>query len=121
MVRPRVLFSSVSTTWDDAPGAVDLAFLFTRLNSSVSARTRFMCCHTVSLCVFAEQGRLSSVYLIKCKHLAGHGTSVVQGDAHTPVDLDMISQSGLVMEEILTASRHRGSREEHVHNRPNLK
>lgn len=53
MVRPSVRFSSDSTRGAEAllaPGAAaDLAaFRLTRLNSSVSARTRFMCYHTVS-------------------------------------------------------------------------
>jgi hypothetical protein len=48
IVRPNVRFSSVSTRGAElllAPGAaVDLAgFRLTRRNSSVSARTRFMC------------------------------------------------------------------------------
>lgn len=49
IVKPSVRFSSASTTGGaDAPGAVDLAcFLLTRLNSSVSAKTRFMCCKNV--------------------------------------------------------------------------
>lgn len=48
IVRPRVRFSSCSITCpadDDAPGAEGLFCLrLTRRNSSVSARTRFMCC-----------------------------------------------------------------------------
>lgn len=47
IVKPRVRFSSVSTVWTVAlpPGAEGLfCFLLTRRNSSVSARTRFMCC-----------------------------------------------------------------------------
>jgi hypothetical protein len=49
MVRPRVRFSSVSTRGTAAllePGAAAalVCFLLTRRNSSVSARTRFMCC-----------------------------------------------------------------------------
>lgn len=54
IVKPRVRFSSFSTNGAEepaAPGAV-LAFAalrLTRLNSSVSARTRFMCYHTVSV------------------------------------------------------------------------
>ena len=52
MVRPRVRFSSDSTSAGvELPGA-DCAplvgFRFTRRNSSVSARTRFMCCVTLS-------------------------------------------------------------------------
>lgn len=47
IVKPNVLFSSASTTGAEvlAPGAADAAFgfLLTRLNSSVSASTRFMC------------------------------------------------------------------------------
>ena len=48
MVKPNVLFSSVSMAVGAvaAPGADGVAFvgfLFTRRNSSVSARTRFMC------------------------------------------------------------------------------
>jgi len=48
IVRPKVRFSSCSTVWaaDDAPGAAGLLCLrLTRRNSSVSARTRFMCCN----------------------------------------------------------------------------
>lgn len=47
IVKPNVRFSSVSMVCDEEllPGAAGLFCLrFTRRNSSVSARTRFMCC-----------------------------------------------------------------------------
>jgi hypothetical protein len=51
IVRPRVRFSSCSTTAaDDAPGAAGLFCLrLLRRNSSVSARTRFMCLSKASI------------------------------------------------------------------------
>lgn len=53
MVRPSVLFSSCSTVWladEPAPGA-DFAWRrLMRRNSSVSARTRFMCLSKASIC-----------------------------------------------------------------------
>jgi hypothetical protein len=51
MVRPSVRFSSVSlSTMTEVPGAPGFCFLdLIRLNSSVSAKTRFMCCRMVSI------------------------------------------------------------------------
>lgn len=43
IVSPRVLFSSASTRGAFEGPAAGLLFLFTRRNSSVSARTRFIC------------------------------------------------------------------------------
>jgi hypothetical protein len=45
IARPSARFSSVSTVWLGAPpGAAAFVLRFTLRNSSVSARTRFMCC-----------------------------------------------------------------------------
>lgn len=53
MVKPSVRFSSDSMSWvagPAAPGAAGLfCFRLTRLNSSVSARTRFMCLSNASI------------------------------------------------------------------------
>lgn len=53
IVRPKVRFSSCSTVWavdEDAPGAAGLFCLrLIRRNSSVSARTRFMCLSNASI------------------------------------------------------------------------
>jgi hypothetical protein len=62
MVRPNVRFSSDSTSGAvelPAPGAAAFAltFLFTRLNSSVSASTRFMCYTAISLHSMVLRGR----------------------------------------------------------------
>lgn len=88
MVRPRVRFSSVSTIWEDEPGADGLlAFRFTRLNSSVSARTRFMCYSSISFPLSTRRELQTCAYLVESKHLTGHGTPIIEGDAHSPVDL----------------------------------
>jgi hypothetical protein len=50
MVNPSVRFSSNSVSATDVPGAADLLFFdLTRRNSSVSARTRFMCLSKASI------------------------------------------------------------------------
>jgi hypothetical protein len=57
ITRPSVRFSSVSwvAAESGAPGAMDLAALRLDLrNSSVSARTRFMCCHVEKGCLSAK-------------------------------------------------------------------
>jgi hypothetical protein len=49
IVNPRVRFSSVSSVSLDAPGAEGLFRRLIRRNSSVSARTRFMCLSNASI------------------------------------------------------------------------
>lgn len=86
MVNPSVRFSSDSTRGAGVlPGACVFAtFLFTRRNSSVSARTRFM------YCPLSVQGCSCSgtrPNLVECQHLPSHLPSIIQYDAHTIVDL----------------------------------
>lgn len=93
IVRPSVRFSSDSTIAGAVlPGALDLVcFRFTRRNSSVSARTRFMCWK-----VSNQQVRGWGVfggekkYFVKGEHGAGHLSAVGEGDAHSIIDLVMI-------------------------------
>lgn len=93
IVRPSVLFSSVSMVWlaePLAPGAAGLFCLrLTRRNSSVSARTRFICCTKVSK---VQQYRYSSKSdLVECQHLTRHLAAVVQSHSHPVVDLAQTS------------------------------
>lgn len=88
MVRPKVLFSSVSTSGTEAaaPGAalVFVALRLTRLNSSVSARTRFICYARSAFCPGMHHGRPTN--LVKSQHLPDHLAPIVHGDLHPVVD-----------------------------------
>lgn len=106
MVRPRVRFSSVSIRADvevllvAAPGAEEepfVGFRLTRRNSSVSARTRFMCCEKERERVSdwdyrsrdlggGEEG-LGGSYFVESEHLAGHLSAVIESYSHAVVDL----------------------------------
>jgi len=90
IVNPSVRFSSCSTTWaaaDDAPGADGLFCLrLVRRNSSVSARTRFMCLSNANICA-ASQSSSTSETQAGGTHLTGHLAAIIQGDAHPVVDL----------------------------------
>ena len=90
IVRPKVRFSSDSTRADvAAPGAeaVPLVGLrFTRRNSSVSAKTRFMCCSSISESKRMEL-KLNKTCLIECQHLTGHLSPVIESYSHPKVDL----------------------------------
>ncbi len=91
IVRPRVRFSSDSTitvagaVLPGADWAPFVGFFLTRRNSSVSARTRFICCRHSSDKDMAVSQR--EIYLVKCQHLPSHLSSVVQGDSHAVIDL----------------------------------
>jgi hypothetical protein len=92
MASPSVRFSSASTIGAcEAPGAAwaFVALRFTRRNSSVSARTRFMCYFQVR-CVANSH---SDTYLIESKHLPGHLTPVIQSNSHPVVDLVNVRES----------------------------
>jgi hypothetical protein len=91
MVKPRVRFSSCSMVWvveDDAPGAEDWAcFFLIRRNSSVSARTRFMCCICVSGPPKGNIDSMAATYLVEGEQLPGHLAAVIEGYSHPVVDL----------------------------------
>lgn len=86
MVSPMARRSSVSVTCWVAPGAA-FPLLRVRRNSSVSARTRFMCC-------MLSAGRRCNVlqtYLVECEHLPDHLSSVLKCHLHAVVDLRIVS------------------------------
>jgi hypothetical protein len=90
MVKPRVRFSSDSTTAADDgpdPGAAEglLALRLTRRNSSVSARTRFMCYLSVSNLLCDSLSLTTD--LIESEHLSNHLPAIIHGDPHPVIDL----------------------------------
>lgn len=86
MVRPNVRFSSVSMVWPLAPGAAGLFCLrLIRRNSSVSARTRFMCYESVSVC--RRWWDVDRTDLVESKHLSCHLPAIIESDPHPIVDL----------------------------------
>jgi hypothetical protein len=92
IVKPNVRFSSLSTVCPPDPvAAAFVCLLLTRRNSSVSARTRFMCCVTCQPCLNARAGSIA--YLIEGEHLTSHGSPVIESDAHPPVDLEQCQRS----------------------------
>lgn len=87
IASPIARFSSDSTREPPAaPGADALALRFTLRNSSVSARTRFMCCRD-SVSTGSANELLRFAYLVKGQHLANELSSVLHGDTHLVVDL----------------------------------
>ena len=91
IVRPSVRFSSCTIACaapEAAPGAAGLFCFLMRRNSSVSARTTFMCCEDATLSVTSNCiSWLRGSYLVKSQHLAGHLAAIVQSDSHPVVDL----------------------------------
>ena len=93
MARPSVRFSSVSTVEVEvlAPGAPEVLDLrLTLRNSSVSARTRFMCCEDMLVTAMVGSGVVCPD-LIKCQHLSNQLSSIIHGDSHAVVDLEVVS------------------------------
>lgn len=92
IVRPSVRFSSCTTACaapGAAPGAAGLFCFLMRRNSSVSARTTFMCYeHTTSSVRGHCESWIRGSYLVKGQHLPGHLAAVVQSDSHPVVDLE---------------------------------
>jgi hypothetical protein len=100
MVRPRVRFSSCSIVWlvdEDAPGAEGLfCFFLMRRNSSVSARTKFICCARVSSGLNVHQLPAAfHTYLVKGEQLASHLTAIMESNSHPVVDLTPVSHCWL--------------------------
>lgn len=95
MVRPRVRFASVSTVWlAPEPGAPPAFACFDLIfrNSSVSARTRFICwAQDVSTGVFLFRYRMAPPYLVERKHLTRHLPPIDERYPHPPVDLSPVS------------------------------
>jgi hypothetical protein len=87
MVRPIARRSSVSVTCCVAPGAA-LPRRRVRRNSSVSARTRFMCCERISS---SYAVRLCDTDLVKCEHLPDHLPTILKCYLHAVVDLRLVS------------------------------
>lgn len=92
IVRPSVRFSSCTTDCvapAAAPGAAGLFCFLMRRNSSVSARTTFICCQDiVSKALVHVVSWLWGSYLVKGQHLPGHLAAIVQSDSHPVVDLE---------------------------------
>lgn len=91
MVSPIARLSSVSVTCCVAPGA---AFPFRRVrrNSSVSARTRFMCYEeAVSTAIL---WRVCDTNLVEGEHLPDHLSAILKRDFHAVVDLHWVSLCG---------------------------
>lgn len=92
IVRPSVRFSSCTTACaapGAAPGAAGLFCFLMRRNSSVSARTTFMCCEDATSSVRGHcVSWVRGWYLVKGQHLAGHLAAIVQSDSHPVVDLE---------------------------------
>lgn len=89
IASPRARFSSVSTVcWALPPGAA-LALRFTLRNSSVSARTRFMC-FEVLVGVFRFRATNANAYLVKCQHLANELPAILHCSTHLVVDLGLL-------------------------------
>lgn len=97
IVKPSVRFSSCTTDCvapAAAPGAAGLFCFLMRRNSSVSARTTFMCCEDiVSKALVHGVSWLRGSYLVKSQHLPGHLAAIVQSDSHPVVDLESQRQS----------------------------
>lgn len=92
IVRPSVRFSSCTMACaapGAAPGAAGLFCFLMRRNSSVSARTTFMCCGgIVSKALGHGVSWLENSYLVEGQHLPGHLAAIVQSDSHPVVDLE---------------------------------
>lgn len=92
IVRPSVRFSSCTTDCvapAAAPGAAGLFCFLMRRNSSVSARTTFMCCgDIVSKGLFHGVSWVGRSYLVEGQHLPGHLAAIVESDSHPVVDLE---------------------------------
>jgi hypothetical protein len=86
MVSPMARLSSVSVTCWVAPGAA-LPRRRVRRNSSVSARTRFICCGHVRI----VHTKYTSTYLVECEHLPDHLPTILKRDFHAVVDLQCVS------------------------------
>ena len=104
MVKPSVLFSSFSTTCPLTvdPGAAGLFCLrLTRRNSSVSARTMFICCGQSLADIHGYVTWEERAYFIECQHLTGHLTSIVHDETHAPVDLYLLLATGRILAKSL--------------------
>ena len=86
IVSPIARRSSVSVTCWVAPGAA-LPLLRVRRNSSVSARTRFMCCRDGVSRVGRE--RVRDTDLVECEHLPDHLSTILECNFHAVVDLNL--------------------------------
>ena len=88
IVKPSVRFSSVSIVCAEellAPGADGLfCFRLMRRNSSVSARTKFMCYSRLASSIVPG---VSPTCLVKGEHLTAHLPAIIQRDSHAVVDL----------------------------------
>ena len=93
IIRPRVRFSSTASAAAAEPGAAGAEDLAVRLrvlrNSSVSARTRFMCfwscqfgAHREGICV----GGGGETYFVESEHLPCHLSAIVECYPHAVVD-----------------------------------
>lgn len=91
IVRPSVRFSSCTTACaapGAAPGAAGLFCFLMRRNSSVSARTTFMCCEDIVSNGPWYEIAQSGTHLVKGQHLPGHLAAIVQSNSHPVVDLE---------------------------------
>lgn len=121
IVKPRVRFSSWTTVCDEepaAPGAAGLLCFLILRNSSVSARTRFMCCQTkvnTQDAKFAEDR--DRAHLVEGQHLSGHLATILKSDSHPVIDLNQVHQYYSWMRQ-RSASRKVLCSWENVRNRP---
>lgn len=88
IVRPSVRFSSCTTVCAEpaAPGAAGLLCFLVLRNSSVSARTRFMCCFP-RLAAVLLRSISACTHLVKGQHLSNHLAAILERHSHPVVDL----------------------------------